>query len=36
MESSRKTETPFSEKESFVPEGISHFLNIATYFFMIF
>lgn len=35
MESTRKTEMAFTKRESFVPEGISHFLNIATYFFII-
>lgn len=35
-ESNGKTKKVFTKRESFVSEGISHFLNIATYFFMIF
>lgn len=36
MESNRKTEMDLTKRERFVPEGINHFLNIATYFFMVF
>lgn len=35
MESTRKTEMALTKRESFVPERISHFLNIATYVFII-